>query len=574
MLPYLIIPTISLGLSSSVFLYAWRQRRVRGAPPFATFVACQASWTLGFILEMLSQSLEGKVFWDNFQFIGMMAAGPALLMFAIIFTEHPVRHPGIMWAALLVWPLISLVLVYTDPWHGLIRPGIELLTAGPIQSLYYPFSTTFGLMSLYSYGMVIIGIALLIRRYRRAGQYYRMQINIIVVGLLIPMGGGLLTLADLLPQALRDITPLTFGLENLIAAWGVFRYHLLDIVPIAREVVVDNIPSAVCVLDLQNRVIDANPALLEFLDRLESQVIGLPAAKVFDRWPETYARYASVQQAQEDFSVEIRSTVHDFHLSITPLLDRQKYTIGRLVILHDITDIRRAERALEEANKELEAFSYSVSHDLRAPLRSIDGFSRIVLEDHSQGLNPEGHHYLQQIRNSAQRMGQLIDDLLQLSRFGRLSLHVQSLSSTELHEIVHEIIGQLTTTAPERPVEWSVGKLVACSADRSLLRQVWENYLSNAFKYTRKRNPARIAVGSQASESQVTYFVRDNGIGFDMQYVGKLFGVFQRLHSDLEFEGTGVGLAIVQRIIHRQGGKVWAEGVNGEGATFYFSLPA
>jgi len=224
---------------------------------------------------------------------------------------------------------------------------------------------------------------------------------------------------------------------------------------------------------------------------------------------------------------------------------------------------------LEAANKELEAFSYSVSHDLRAPLRAIDGFSRMLLRDHLANLPPEAQRLLLVVRDNAQKMAQLIDDLLSFSRLGRQPLRVQTVSIADL---VRQILDELKSDLEDRQVEVTVADVPACQADRALLKQVLVNLLTNALKYTRRRDIATIEVGSLATDGVCTYFVKDNGAGFDMAYYDKLFGVFQRLHSADDFEGTGVGLAIAQRIIVRHGGRIWAEGAVGQGATFYFTL--
>jgi PAS domain S-box-containing protein len=224
---------------------------------------------------------------------------------------------------------------------------------------------------------------------------------------------------------------------------------------------------------------------------------------------------------------------------------------------------------LESANKELEAFSYSVSHDLRAPLRAISGFSRIVREDHSATIDAEGLRYLDMVEKSAQEMGQLIDDLLSFSRTGRQELTLRTVSTTD---VVNACLTDLQGMKENRQVTVNVGNLPDCEADASLLRQVWFNLLENAFKYTRNSDPAVITIGSRREAGGDSYFVEDNGAGFDMKYADKLFGVFQRLHRAEDYEGTGVGLALVHRIIQRHGGRVWTEAELNRGATFHFSL--
>jgi len=232
---------------------------------------------------------------------------------------------------------------------------------------------------------------------------------------------------------------------------------------------------------------------------------------------------------------------------------------------------RVAERtaALQTSNQELEAFSYSVCHDLRAPLRAMDGFSRILLEEHAPQLTEEAQRYLRLVRLNAQQMGQLIGDLLTFSRLSRQPLTKQPVAPAE---VVRQVWEELRAEREGRRVELTLGELPECIADPVLLKRVYANLLANAVKFTRKREVAKIEVGWREEAGQGVYFVRDNGVGFDMQYAQKLFGVFQRLHRAEDYEGTGVGLALVQRIIHRHGGRVWASAEVDKGAEFCFTL--
>jgi light-regulated signal transduction histidine kinase (bacteriophytochrome) len=232
-------------------------------------------------------------------------------------------------------------------------------------------------------------------------------------------------------------------------------------------------------------------------------------------------------------------------------------------------ELSEANQLLQAANKELESFSYSVSHDLRAPLRAIDGFSKMVLKRYADKLDDEGRRKLNVIRSNTQQMDQLINDLLAFSRMGRKEM-VQA--SLDMEALVQSAWKELTLVNPERRIEVSMQKLPPAMGDQTLVKEVVVNLLSNAIKFTKYRKNAIVEVGAYPEGERNVYFVKDNGAGFDMQYYGKLFGVFQRLHSTDEFEGAGVGLAIVDRIIHRHRGRVWAEGKEGEGATFYFTL--
>jgi signal transduction histidine kinase len=244
---------------------------------------------------------------------------------------------------------------------------------------------------------------------------------------------------------------------------------------------------------------------------------------------------------------------------------------GQILSQNAELERRVAERTkeLEAINSELEAFSYSVSHDLRAPLRHMNGFAQLLVKNPKIQEDPKTQRQLAVIIDAAKRMGTLIDDLLSFSRMGRQSL---SKSQVNSNEMVKEVVAEVLAREPDRQIEWKIDALPAVHADAAMLRQVWINLISNAVKYSRQKNPAVIEIKSEQTAAEIIFSIKDNGAGFDMAYIDKLFGVFQRLHHEQEFEGTGIGLANVRRIVARHGGNVWAEGKPGEGATFSFSL--
>jgi light-regulated signal transduction histidine kinase (bacteriophytochrome) len=261
-------------------------------------------------------------------------------------------------------------------------------------------------------------------------------------------------------------------------------------------------------------------------------------------------------------------------LTISPLTVGREYVFTAFI--RDVTQRKEAEDKLkrytadlEVANAELDTFAYSVSHDLRAPLRSIDGFSQALLEDYAAQLDDAGKQYLQRVRASSQHMAMLIDDLLQLSRVTRAEMRRDLVN---LSDLAHSIAADLQRGDPQREVEFVIAAGVEIDGDSRLFHLVLENLLGNAWKYTAKHPRARIEFGVTQHEARPVYYVRDDGAGFDMTYADKLFGAFQRLHDPGEFEGTGVGLATVRRIIGRHGGRVWGEGAVEQGATFYFTV--
>jgi PAS domain S-box-containing protein len=345
-------------------------------------------------------------------------------------------------------------------------------------------------------------------------------------------------------------------------------------------------------ISAEGKITDVNMATEKVTGCSRTELIGADFSDYFTDPEKARAGYQQVfrEGAVEDYELEIRH--RDGHR--TPVLynasvyrDEGGQVRGVFAAARDVTKRKRAEeeirklnegleqrvrertQELEAANKELEAFTYSVSHDLRAPLRHVDGFSRLLTEEYASALPEVAHHYLERIRDGTRQMGQLVDDLLNLSRVGRREL---SLQITGLGSLVEEAVAELKAEHPARQIDWKIAPLPFVECDPMLMKQVLLNLLSNAVKFTRPRAQAAIEVGTSSHNGRQAVFVRDNGVGFSMKFAGKLFGVFQRLHRAEDFEGTGVGLATVQRIVQKHHGEVWAEAELDRGATFYFTL--
>ncbi|HLP14865.1 MAG TPA: PAS domain S-box protein [Bacteroidota bacterium] len=357
---------------------------------------------------------------------------------------------------------------------------------------------------------------------------------------------------------------------------------------------VENINDVIYSLDLKGTVTYISPVIRNISGLTPEEIIGRHFEEHIhpdDRAMLVEAYYRDLAGHVEPHEFRFRKKDGSFLFARAfsrPLLEDSR-VVGLTGVMSDITDRKRAEdevrhlnlelekrvaertAQLEFANKELEAFSYSVSHDLRAPVRSLDGFSKIVLEEYQEKIDESGQNYLLRIRSSAQYMAQLIDDLLKLSLVNRTGLIMQQVN---LSRMAREIADRFHEQEPGREVEFRIQEGITLQADNHFIRIVLENLLANAWKFTSTHPTARIEFGMTRQGKTPVLFIRDDGAGFDMNYKSKLFGVFQRLHSKAEFPGTGIGLATVQRIIYRHGGAVWAEGEVEHGATFFFTLPS
>ena len=398
--------------------------------------------------------------------------------------------------------------------------------------------------------------------------------------------------------------PLRAGLENSVLGWLAETQAKLNAMERDRQqseaahrhlaAIVESTDDGVLSKTLTGIITSWNPGAERLFGYTAQEIIGRPMLTLIP--PERAAEETHIlERIARGEKVDNFETVRqrkdgrhvDVSVTISPVRDDSGRITGASKIVHEITARKRAEEELQRAkntleqrvkerttelaaaNRELEAFSYSVSHDLRAPLRAIDGFARILSAEHRSGLQPEAVDCLDEIIGGARQMGALIDDLLAFSRVGKQALQPRGV---DLAAMVRECLKTLASEQNGRNVEIVIGELGSCEADPALLRQVWMNLLGNALKYTRKRADARIELGCREEDGARAYSIRDNGVGFDMKYAGKLFGVFQRLHRAEDFEGTGIGLATVQRIIHRHGGRVWAQGARNEGATFFFTV--
>jgi PAS domain S-box-containing protein len=576
--PYFYLLVASGSLSAVLAVYVWL-RRGAGAGALAVLLAGASVWAVGYALESGAPGLGAKIFWAKVQYLGISTVPLAWLAFCIRYTGREGWLTRRNLALLGVLPLVTLALVWTNGAHSLVWSSTVPGPSPAFPALDFGYGPWFFVYWIYAQVLILTGSILLLPALVRSLRLYRRQGVALLVAAAIPWVGNLAYVLGLVPVPGLDLTPFAFLLGGTALVVGLFGFRLLDLVPVARENVVEGMEDGVIVADPQDRVVDVNPAAAEILGRQAREAVGMTLTDLAPAWWK--ASFEEHRRTGGTVRREVKGNEspdpRDYELTLSPVVDRKGRRKGRLALLRDVTERRRAEEErarrtaeLARSNAELEQFAHSVSHDLRAPLRSIDGFSRILLEDHAEELGGEAADHLGRVRESAQRMSLLIDALLDLSRVTRVEMRR---TDVDLSALAREVAGELERRDPERDARFEIQENLTAEGDARLLRAVVENLLDNAWKFTSREPRATIEFGADRREDGATaFFVRDDGAGFDPQYADSLFGPFQRLHAEDEFEGTGMGLATVARIVHRHGGRAWAEGEPGMGATFFFTL--
>ncbi|GIK54842.1 MAG: PAS domain-containing protein [Chloroflexi bacterium] len=593
-LPYLLPYAISFLISLSVAMYAWQRRSVPGARAFALATASQAAWTFGYIFELNSDTLAAKLFWDNVQFIATFIWPLAFLAFSMAYTGRPCLRPFLTWTLLVLPFLLFWGLMWTDRYHGLVRPSASLVPGEPFDALIYDFTAVVWLVSSYAYVLAFYALYLLVFRFTWTQALYRQQMFLVVIGVLIPMVGVLLTLMGVTFTFQRDTTPITFAISNLLIAWGLFRYHLFDIVPVARDTVFDGISDYVLVLDANNRLVDMNPAAQRALGVPASRLIGQPAVQVLATWDDLVRGFGAETSLKTEIKIDRQGQTRFLALRITPLYahkDNGRGSNGRIIVARDVTERRRAEQMLEERSEQLQAaneelrilsqvkdeFVANVSHELRTPLTNIKLYHDLLTRyPHRQ------EQYLAVLQRETDRLETLIEDLLLLSRLDRevVALKFEIVDLNMLVEnIVHDRQALVESCGLTITLRLPV-TAVLVQADATLTSQVLSVLLTNAMNYTPSGGTIEVytEVGRSHGRNWAGFCVQDTGPGILPAEQEKLFSRFFRgeaAHSS-QTAGTGLGLAIAKEIIDRHHGRITIEstGIPGQGAAFHVWLPA
>jgi PAS domain S-box-containing protein len=580
-----LISAVGFGLTALYVAIARRQR-----PTWKTGVvlllSC-ADFTLAHAFQGLVVDFPVRVFFYKMSLLGFTVAPTAFLWLALQYRGWVHKLTWRRLPVLSFFPVANALLISTNEMHGLVwKPASTAIIVNRTMFISPTDANLwYWIFVAYSYLLMGLGCFFFIQLLVRSKGIYRWQSVSVVFAGFLTLLGTFLDFLVLSPLPPFSATAVGITIGSLTVALFLPTLRRRDLLTISRRAIIDSFSDGIVVVDADNRIVDMNPVAEQLIGVRTLQAIGMSLDPLLPK-----PKSASPDSAGSGNEITLKTGGSDrvYDLRISTIQDWQGRVAGKSIGLHDITNLKLAEEQvrrlneelelrvvertnqLELANKELEAFAYSVAHDLRAPLRAIDGFAHILVEDYGRLLDSEGKRVCSVIFNETQHMGKVIDDLL---AFSQISHRQMELVPINMEELAKSAYFQLTTPAGRERIDFRLASLPAAISDLTLMREVWINLLSNAVKFSSKVDRAVIEVGFRQEEEQTIYWVRDNGAGFNMQYADKLFTVFWRLHSDKEFEGTGVGLAVVQRLVHRHGGRVWGEGEVDKGATFYFTLP-
>lgn len=590
--------TISIGLLG----YALRYRYVPGALAFVLIIAGEGIWTIGYFAELRAELLIGKIAWDNIQFIGVDLAAIGMLVFALVYTHQDMllRRFG---ALLGIEPIANILLVWTDPAHHLVRIAPQINTAGAFPALVYSYGPWMWVMIAHAYLLIAVTLVLLVRESLDNQRLYRRQILAITLGLVVPLIGSFITVAGLVPiagMASLDLTPITFAIANPILAWGVFRYRLLNLAPVARHRVVEQMADGVIVLDRNGRIADINPAACTTLKVAPGVLIGQPTEQVFADWAELIVRYRDVESVREELTVAYQGVSHYIDLQISPLTDRRSRVTGRLIVWHDITERKQAELELvrqtlqlerqtlalqqakdaaEAASRAKSAFLSSMSHELRTPLTAILGYTELIETDLGEGETDQIGGDIARIKTSGEHLLGLISSVLDYSKIeaGKLVLDLTTFAIADLMDELATLARPLVEHQGNRLVVECPPAIGTMHADIIRTRQILLNLLSNAAKFTRQGQVTLRASRSVGVDGvSIVFEVIDTGIGMDTEQIGQLFQEFMQIDLSSEYHqgGTGLGLALSRQLCRLMGGDIAVVSQLHVGSTFTAIIPA
>jgi PAS domain S-box-containing protein len=606
------LPLMAAGAICIVLaIHAWRRRPAPGAAIFVVMMVAVAEWTLGYALELGSADLPMIVFWARLEYLGIVVGPVAALLLALAYTGRARWLTRRRMVLLAIVPAITLLLVWTNDLHGLIWSAIRVANPDSAPRLDVSYGPWFMVHVAYSYMSMLIGMILVFQSFLRSTRLYRGQAGVLVVSWAVPLIGNALYISKMNPFPHLDLTPFAFTLAGVLWAWGLFHYHLLDIVPVARDAIIESMSDAVIVLDAHNRIVDVNPAAQRILCRQAAEVIGQPARQILAARPDLIERYRDAAEAQDEIVLG-REARRLYDLRISPLYDKRRRLTGRLIVLRDITErkqveeeLYRAKEAAEAASRAKTTFLTNMSHELRTPLTSILGYSELLKMRAADRRDNDFATDLDRIHSAGNHLLALISDILDLAKIeaGKLDLYLETFdvpalvyyATSTVRPLVERNANILEVRCPD-----DLGKM---RADMTRVQQILFNLLSNAAKFTERgvitlevtrhepttdrenssvvgrQSPALPLdkLGNREGEGSVVEFrVSDTGIGMTAEQMRGLFTEFMQADASTtrKYGGTGLGLALSARFCRMMGGDLAVESQVGKGSVFTLRLPA
>jgi PAS domain S-box-containing protein len=580
----ILVLLISFLLAFGIAIFSWRRRHAGiWSYPFLLVAVGAAWWCLTYALELFTPTLTGKILWAEVEYIAIVSIPVLWFLFAMAYTGRQIWLSRSRLLALFIIPLISLLLVFTNEYHGLIWSEITLKTSGPFQTLAPEYGIWFWVHTAYSYLFLGIGTLVLFQAATQSPKTYRWQNIALVVGAIFPWIANILYLFRISSLHNIDLSPIAFSLSSLVLTWSIFRHHLFDVVPIARQVAMETLHAGVIVLDDKNRVVDMNPAAQEVFEVNLSDVIGITIDELLKDFPDLVNTFKDVLEVETEIQVEAETEIHHFELQISPLLNSRQQVNGRLIVFHDITSYKQTEAALAEARDQaLEASRVKtellarVSHELRTPLNVILGFSEMIQLGIPGTINDEQYETLDKILDSTRFLTEQVNDLLDLSSIeaGTTKLHSHNFPIVEvIDEVIVKWQGEAESKSLQLAKMNSQKAIESVYGDRDGVTQILTNLIGNAIKFS---DNGTIRVGAFAFDEQSWALkVSDEGPGIPPEAHDLIFEPFRQIDGSMTriHGGTGLGLAIVKQMTELMGGSIQLTSEVGRGSTFTVILP-
>lgn len=578
-LVFVVVAPIAAALCLGIMAYAWSQHHPRPAAPLAWCALAIAGWLIFNTAELLDPTPAGTLLWAKLTYLFIALASVAWLAFALAYTGWDQwLAPGRFWIFCIV-PVVFSLLTLTNDYHHLIWQRYSLVPVSGLLAMWVDeYGPLFWLGVASNYSLVVMGAVLIGRVFLASHAIYRQQALWVMVGASLPLIANLLYVFRIIPGYRQDFSPIVWALGGLAFAIAILRHRLLDLMPVARQVLVDNMDDGVLVLDGQDRIVDLNPAARRILAIQADDVLGCPPGQMWSAWHEVSARMHSDPDTPFEIAQEQDGTLRTYDVKVSPLPSRQRPPLGHLIVLHDVTRRKEAEELLHRAvldlqarNADLDAFAHTVAHDLESPLTVVNISMQLLLDliatRETAGLRETAHV----AARAASQASELVRSMLLLALSREIKASVQPVDMAAIVAQARERLALVIAECQPVLIEPASGDWPVALGHAPWLVEVWVNYLSNALKYGGR--PPLIELGACPDPSgQLRFWVRDNGRGLSAEEQSRLFVPFERLDIMLGL-GHGLGLSIVKRIVDKLGGEVGVESLPGQGSTFYFTLP-